>query len=113
MRGPLLITALPEDLSGLEIELVLALHRLTLKLGRDNAKLHKLLVVKTPQPVSVLISTLPDHVRMSVSRVPGQMPYDDTALIFITADGHNYLLLETTIAVAELQAIVRDLDSVP
>lgn len=109
MRGPYLITALPADLSGLDTELVAALHRLTMARGRQINPQHKLMMVKTPLLVCVLATTLPDQMRMTVSRVPGALPHDDAALIFITADGHNYLLLETTIDVEEMKSIVQDL----
>jgi hypothetical protein len=113
MRGPYLITALPEDLSGLETELVAALHQLTLAQGRQANPQHKLLMVTTPHPVSLLATTLPDHLRISISRLPGAMSYDHAVLVFLTADGHNYLIFDDEIGVEELKAIIRDFGAGP
>lgn len=113
MRGPFLITALPEGLTGLDTELVAALHRLTLTLGRRTDPQHKMLTVTTPFVVSLLATTLPDQLRMCVSRTPGALAYDKAVLIFITADSYNYLLFDDTIEVDELKSIIRDLGAGP
>jgi|GEM_PF-3584593 len=111
MRGPYVITALPDDLSGLTTELAVALHRAALAYGRQVDPQQKLLMVKTPLLVCVLATTLPDQMRMSVSRLPGAIMREHAALIFLTADGHNYMVLDGTIDVAELVAIAADLGS--
>ena len=113
MRGPYLITALPEDLSGLDTELVAALHRLTLSHGRQVNPQHKMLTVQTPQIVSLLATTLPDQLRMCVSRMPGALSSDQAVLIFVTADGNNYLLFDGSIDIEELKAIIQALGGGP
>lgn len=105
MRGPYLVTALPADLSGITTELVVGLHRAAMSRGTLINPEHRLLAVKTPLTVCVLATTLPDQMRLTVSRIPGALFADAAALIFLTADGHNYMLLETSIDVTELAAI--------
>lgn len=105
MRGPYLITALPDDLSGLTTELFTALHRLAMRLGDPVDAQHRLLMVKDPLLVSILVTTLPDQLRMVVSRLPGTFVYGTAAMILLTEDAHNYVILETTIDHAELETI--------
>ncbi|HJV33086.1 MAG TPA: hypothetical protein VJ694_03600 [Patescibacteria group bacterium] len=105
MRGPHLVTALPDDLSGLTTELFVALHRAALDHGTQVNAQHKLLMAKTPLLVCVLATTLPDQMRMTVSRLPGVLVADQAILIFLTADGHNYVLLDGSIDLAELVAV--------
>ncbi|HTK59997.1 MAG TPA: hypothetical protein VL283_02225 [Candidatus Baltobacteraceae bacterium] len=105
MRGPYLVTALPDDLSGFTTELFTALHRLALACGDLINPEHRLLMVKNPLLVSVLATTLPDQLRMTVSRLPGALFESDAILIFLTEDGHNYVLLDGTIAFEELAGL--------
>lgn len=111
MRGPLIVTALPADLSGITIELAVGLHRAAMARGHPVDSQHRLLVVKTPLKVCVLATTLPDQMRMTVSRLPGAIVLDQAVMIFLTADGHNYLLLDATIDIEELAAIAAQLGS--
>lgn len=108
MRGPYLITALPEDLFGLETELFAALHGIALAQGRPAGPLQKIACFKTPLLVCVLATTLPDQMRMTISRMPGALFDADAVMIFLTADGHNYVLFDASIDAEELRAIARD-----
>lgn len=105
MRGPHLVTALPDDLSGLTTELFTALHRLAMLLGDPVDAQHRLLMVKNPLMVSILVTTLPDQLRMVVSRLPGAFVYGQAAMVLLTEDAHNYVIIETTIDRSELEAI--------
>jgi hypothetical protein len=105
MRGPILITALPEDLSSLTTETFTVLHRLAMLCGRLINPEHRLLVVKDALQVSILATTLPDQLRMTISRMPGMLFESDAVMILLTEDGHNYVLLDGTIDPAELLAI--------
>ena len=113
MRGPYVVTALPDDLSGITTELIVALHRAAMARGRLINPEHRLLMVKTPLLVCVLATTLPDQMRLAVSRVPGALLADEAILIFLTDEGHNYMLLDGAIDVAELVAIAGELGSDP
>jgi len=70
MRGPYLVTALPDDLSGITTELVAALHRAALTHGQPAGAQHRLLMAKTPLLVSILATTLPDQMRLAITRFP-------------------------------------------
>jgi hypothetical protein len=109
MRGPYVITALEDDLSAITTEVVAGLHRAALRLGRQVDPRQKLLTVKTPLQVCILATTLPDQMRLTVSRLPGAIYAEQAVLIFITADGHNYMLLDAAIDVDELVAIAAQL----
>jgi len=109
MRGPYVITALPDDLSGLTTELAAALYRAAMTHGSQINPEHKLLMVKTPMMVCVLATTLPDQLRMTVSRLPGVLMADSATLVFLTSEGHNYMILDGDIDIAELVAIAADL----
>lgn len=113
MRGPYVVTALPDDLSGITTEIIVGLHRAAMAHGRLINPEHKLLMVKTPLLVCVLVTTLPDQMRLTVSRVPGVLFADQAVLIFLTDEGHNYMLLDGGIDVAELVAIAADLGQDP
>ncbi len=113
MRGPYVVTALPDDLSGITTELAAALHHAAMVHGHQVNAQHKLLIAKTPLQVCVLATTLPDQLRMTVSRLPGALIADAAALIFLTADGHNYVLLDTAIDVTELVAIAASFGTGP
>ena len=111
MRGPYLVTALPDDLSGITTELVVGLHRAALTHGRQVDPRQKLLTVRTPLAVCILVTTLRDQMRLTVSRLPGAIVRDHAVLVFLTADGHNYMLLDGTIGIDELVAIAAQLGS--
>ncbi len=111
MRGPFVVTALPDDLSGFTTELLVGLHRAAMAHGHLINPEHRLLMVKTPLLVCVLATTLPDQLRMTVSRLPGALMADQAVLIFLTEDGHNYALLDGSIDATELAAIAADLGS--
>lgn len=105
MRGPYLVTALPDDLSGITTELAAALHRAALDHGQPAGPQHMLLMAKTPLLVCVLATALPDQMRLAVTRFPGMVMADQAVMILLTADAHNYLILDVTIDVAELVAV--------
>ena len=105
MRGPFLITALPPDLSSLTTETFTVLHRLAMLCGKLINPEHRLLVVKNALQVSILATTLPDQLRMTVSRQPGALFESTAVMIFLTEDAHNYVLLDGELDPAELIAI--------
>lgn len=113
MRGPYVVTALPDDLSGITTELIVGLHRAAMTRGHLINPEHRLLMVKTPLLVCILVTTLPDQMRLTVSRVPGALYADKAVVIFLTDEGHNYMLLDGAIDVAELVAVAADLGSDP
>ena len=111
MRGPYVVTALPDDLSGITTELAAALHRAAMRHGRAIGAHHKLMMVKTPLLVCVLVTTADDQMQVAVTRTPGTIAPDQAVMIFLTADGWNYMILDGTIDIAELVAIAADLGS--
>lgn len=109
MRGPYLITALPEDLSGLDTELIAELHRIVLARGRRLPGDLACLAAMTPEPVFIAASTRPDHLRLNIRRQQAQVVDGRSlAMIFLTADGINYVLLLMDVRVEELRSIVND-----
>ena len=109
MRGPYLVTALPDDLSGLTTELAASLHRAAMIHGQPIGTHHKILMVKTPQLVCVLVTTAPDQMQVAVTRLPGTIVPDQAIMIYLTADSWNYMILETGIDLSELFAIGAEL----
>lgn len=111
MRGRHLITALPEELQYVTTELVVALHRAALKHGDVVDKDRRRLTVRTPLQVCILATNAADQMQLSVSRNPETLLMDQAEMIFITDDGHNFMVLDVTIAPEELTVIAAMLGS--